>query len=170
MLFQNAYRYPIQPSMTTNKMPYQSPATTYKSNISNVPLKTAFASKVLWITLSIVIVLGLVATTTVSIVVTILTLCECTTWNSFIAGLTCSSHTSLNLYGTNGSIGVDVTNAAVATAIASALRTGTAYSGSSNGHSWQVGTCGTGIELTATGATYSCNPGYIIRPCVGNSN
>ncbi|CAF0967344.1 unnamed protein product [Rotaria magnacalcarata] len=95
---------------------------------------------------------------------------ECTTWNSFIAGLTCSSHTSLNLYGTNGSIGVDVTNAAVATAIASALRTGTAYSGSSNGHSWQVGTCGTGIELTATGATYSCNPGYIIRPCVGNSN
>ncbi|CAF2007477.1 unnamed protein product [Rotaria magnacalcarata] len=160
MLFQNAYRYPIQPSMTTNKMPYQSPATTYKSNISNVPLKTAFASKVLWITLSIVIVLGLVATTTVSIVVTILTLC----------GLTCSSHTSLNLYGTNGSIGIDVTNTAVATAIASALRTGTAYSGSSNGHSWQVGTCGTGIELTATGATYSCNPGYIIRPCVGNSN
>ncbi|CAF2031098.1 unnamed protein product [Rotaria magnacalcarata] len=96
-------------------------------------------------------------------------------WNNtlsifFVSGLTCSSHTSLNLYGTNGSIGIDVTNTAVATAIASALRTGTAYSGSSNGHSWQVGTCGTGIELTATGATYSCNPGYIIRPCVGNSN
>ncbi|CAF3706218.1 unnamed protein product [Rotaria socialis] len=126
MLFQNTYQYPIQPSMTTNKMLYQPPATTCKSNISNVPLvplKTAFASKVLWIALPIVIVLGLTAATTVPIIVMILTsetttttttsdttttaACattysqfftsgatpssECTTWNSFVAGLTCSS-------------------------------------------------------------------------------
>ncbi|CAF4996893.1 unnamed protein product [Rotaria magnacalcarata] len=46
-----------------------------------------------------------------------------------------------------------------------ALRTSTNFAASSNGFPWAVGTCGTGMELTAAGTMCICTNGYILRPC-----
>ena len=101
---------------------------------------------------------------------------QCTAWISFVAGLTCSTYYTVHIYGSKDTTGITITDSSVATAIATALRTGIAYTGISNGYTMKVGTCGGGIgapsgyvELSSTGGTCGCNPGYTVRPCQGGS-
>jgi hypothetical protein len=81
-------------------------------------------------------------------------------------------YTSLTMLGTNDPTGITLTNPTYVAAIALALRTTTAYGPvSSNGYSWEVGSCGgSPYELTATGGICGCSIGYTVRPCIGNSN
>ena len=92
-------------------------------------------------------------------------------WSTFIGQLTPRSYLSVTIKGSNDATGVSVTDATVATAIASALYSNTPNSWLSGGRTWAVGTCGSGLELSASGAVCNCvNPGYIVRPQIGNEN
>ncbi|CAF4384613.1 unnamed protein product, partial [Adineta steineri] len=97
---------------------------------------------------------------------------QCTAWTNFVAQLTASSYLSLTMSGTFDSVGVTTTDTTVIAAIALALRTSTSYGPvTSNGHSWVVGSCGSGYELSAGGSICACpSSDYIVRPCIGNSN
>ncbi|CAF3316223.1 unnamed protein product [Rotaria socialis] len=96
---------------------------------------------------------------------------QCTAWTTFRALLVGTSYTSLTISGSNDPTGITLTNAVYVNAIAQALRTYSTYGPvSSNSYSWQVGGCGSGPELTATGCICCCNTGYTVRPCIGNSN
>ncbi|CAF2148868.1 unnamed protein product [Rotaria magnacalcarata] len=61
--------------------------------------------------------------------------------------------------------GIVVIDLTIINSIAVALRTLTNFAASSNGFPWAVGTCGTGMELTAAGTMCICTNGYILRPC-----
>ncbi|CAF1275546.1 unnamed protein product [Rotaria magnacalcarata] len=61
--------------------------------------------------------------------------------------------------------GIVVIDLTIINSIAVALRTSTNFAASSNGFPWAVGTCGTGMELTAAGTMCICTNGYILRPC-----
>ncbi|CAF1513112.1 unnamed protein product, partial [Adineta steineri] len=93
----------------------------------------------------------------------------CSAWTSFVASLTCSTYKSFTLSGTYNTNGINATNSVVVNAIATALRTSSTYSGTSNGVTWYVGTCGGGMELAST-AVCACATGYSIRPCIGDLN
>ncbi|CAF0796005.1 unnamed protein product [Adineta steineri] len=95
---------------------------------------------------------------------------QCTAWITFAAGLTCTSYSSLRIYGSNDPTGITISDSYVVTAIAVALRANTTYSATSNGYTWIVGVCGSGYEITATGTLCTCNTGYTLRPCFGGSN
>lgn len=99
---------------------------------------------------------------------------QCSVWLSYLNSLAGRTFNSVTISGSLNSVGITLTNSAMATAIANALRTNTAYGPvSSNGYSWAVGPCavsGGYHELTATGAVCQCNTGYTIRPCIGNLN
>ena len=96
---------------------------------------------------------------------------QCSAWTSFVAQLTVRPYTLLVIRGTFDTVGVTVTDPTVIAGIAAALRTSTAYGPvTSNGRSWAVGACGGGRELSAAGTVCWCNTGYIVRPCIGNSN
>jgi hypothetical protein len=95
---------------------------------------------------------------------------QCTAWSSFVVGLTCSSYSSARIYGSNDPVGLTVTNSAVATGIASALRNSGSYTGTSNGYTWVVGPCGGGYEIRSTGVPCQSCTGYAISPCIGNNN
>ncbi|CAF4449710.1 unnamed protein product, partial [Adineta steineri] len=92
----------------------------------------------------------------------------CSAWTSFVASLTCSTYTSFTLSGTYNTNGINATNSVVVNPIATALRTLSTYSGTSNGVTWYVGIC-IGMEL-ASSAICQCATGYNIRPCTGNTN
>jgi hypothetical protein len=39
------------------------------------------------------------------------------------------------------------------------------------GFTWRVGNCGSGIEINADNTLCQCdNPGWIVRPCIGQGN
>ena len=99
---------------------------------------------------------------------------ECTAWLTFQSQLISRPYTSLTIKGSIDPTGITLTNPSIILDIANALRTNTAYGPiSSNGYSWAVGVCavsGSFYELTATGSICSCNTGYTVRPCIGNSN
>lgn len=92
-------------------------------------------------------------------------------WASYIAGLPSSGITSFIIRGSNDPIGITCTNASIAQSVADALRTSGSYSGTSNGHTWYVGGCGGGPELSADFGICSCpSPSYCVRPMIGNDN
>ena len=76
------------------------------------------------------------------------------------------------IYGSNNPQGVQCVGAAANT-ICQALGDGVAVNNvMCNGRTWNVGSCGSGIELNAQG-NISCqctNPGYVVRPCIGAYN
>jgi hypothetical protein len=84
--------------------------------------------------------------------------------------LTCTTYTKLQIYGSKDPTGITITDSSVATGLATALRTSTAYSGISNGYTMKVSACGGGYEITSVGVTCSCNTGYTVRPCQGGGN
>jgi hypothetical protein len=92
-------------------------------------------------------------------------------WSDFIGQLSPRTYASVTIKGSNEAVGVSVTDATVATAIANALFTNTPGTWTSGGHVWNVGSCGSGIEISAgTTSTCSCQSGYTVRPQIGNSN
>ena len=96
---------------------------------------------------------------------------QCTAWTSFVTLLTVRPYTGLVIRGSVDPVGVAVTDPTVIAGIALALRTSGVYGPvTSNGRSWAVGLCGSGRELSASGAVCSCTTGYTVRPCIGNSN
>jgi len=83
--------------------------------------------------------------------------------------LTCTTYTKLHIYGSKDPTGITLTDSTVVTAIATALRTSTTYTGISNGYTIKVGSCGSGgYEITASGTVCQCNTGYTLRPCNGS--
>jgi hypothetical protein len=96
---------------------------------------------------------------------------QCTAWATFVALLTVRPYSLLIARGSVDPVGVTVTDPVVIGNIALALRTSTAYGPvNSNARSWGVGLCGGGYELTVTGFVCSCTTGYVVRPCIGNTN
>jgi hypothetical protein len=97
---------------------------------------------------------------------------QCLVWRSFVAQLTVRSYTLLTMRGTFDPIGVTITDPSTIANIALALRTSTSFGPvTSNYRSWVVGPCENGPELSASGTICSCiNPGYSLRPCIGNLN
>ena len=108
----------------------------------------------------------------------------CNAWDTYRASLlSCYTFSSFRVYGSNDPVGKQCTNAVIATAVANALRTGTAYGptfDATSGQTWLVGNsaCGVsscnssaaGIELTGTGSNCNCLGGYTLRPNMGNLN
>jgi hypothetical protein len=96
---------------------------------------------------------------------------QCSAWVTFQSQLISLPYSSLTIEGSNNPTGITLTNPTYILAIANALQTNTAYGPvSSNGYSWEVGTCLSGSELTATGSICGCNTGYTVRPCTGSSD
>ncbi|CAF0900349.1 unnamed protein product [Adineta steineri] len=97
---------------------------------------------------------------------------QCTAWRVFTTGLTCSSYSLMQMYGSNDPTGITVTDSSVVTALALALRYNSTFGVTYNGVTWQVGPCssGTSYVITATGILCNCASGYTMRPCHGDSN
>ncbi len=102
---------------------------------------------------------------------------QCSAWQTFQASLLSSlNYTSFNVSGNLNTTGYTCTNPAVTAAVAAALRTGTATTQTSDGHTWYVGTCGSscenpGIELSVDQISCQCSGGVAsVRPSIGNSN
>ena len=92
---------------------------------------------------------------------------QCTAWQSFTASLT-GTYTSVTLSGSNDTTGRTCTGA-TANTLCQAIHNNTSVAAvSCNGHTWAVGTCGDGNELSADGTICACEtPGYTVRPCIG---
>jgi hypothetical protein len=97
---------------------------------------------------------------------------QCTQWKSFLANLPVENYTLLKIYGSNDNTGLTITDPTIINNIVNALRSSTPYGPvTSNGTSWAVGTCGSGIELAANTTICQCQtPSYSVRPCIGGTN
>jgi hypothetical protein len=97
----------------------------------------------------------------------------CTAWNDWRATLTAASYKAVTIRGSNDPVGVTCRDAAKATAICTALRTGGTVGFACGGRNWMVGVCGIAdsIELNADGEICGCaTSGYAVRPCIQNTN
>ncbi len=103
---------------------------------------------------------------------------QCNSWQSFRASLNGSyNYVGFTIKGSENTTGISCTDPVIAAAVANALRTGTNYSGSSDGQTWTVSaggcsssTCGgLFVELANQGGC-TCAPGYSIRPNITNDN
>ena len=105
---------------------------------------------------------------------------QCTAWTSFCGSLLSSYiYTGFNISGSLNTTGYTCTNPTVATAVASALRSGSTTTQTSDGHTWYVGTgCGSGcsggggavIELAVDQGTCACGSVASVRPAINNLN
>jgi len=95
---------------------------------------------------------------------------QCTTWNTFRASLS-GTYSKVTISGSASPTGVSCTGTNANT-LCQALRTGTAISTSiaCDGRNWRVGTCGSGIELSANGDMCQCTSGYVVRPCIATTS
>ena len=96
---------------------------------------------------------------------------DVTAWTNFRAGLVAGTYTKMELF-SNLNPGRTCTDPATCLIMAQALRNGTNTTAVFGGITWRTGSgCGGNIEFNATGSFCSCdNPGYCIRPGIGNSN
>ncbi len=102
---------------------------------------------------------------------------QCTSWDAFRATLNGSyNYTGFTIRGSMNPVGISCTDPAIAAAVANAMRTGSSYSGSSDGQTWYVdigctsGSCGpTAVALQNFPGCY-CATGYCVRPAIGNDN
>ncbi|CAF0768626.1 unnamed protein product [Adineta steineri] len=95
---------------------------------------------------------------------------QCTAFRVFTTGLTCSSYSLMQMYGSNDPVGITVTDSSVVTALALALRYNNTFGIMYNGITWKIDLCGSRYEITATGSVCSCTAGYTMRPCHVNSD
>ncbi|CAF1491590.1 unnamed protein product [Adineta steineri] len=95
---------------------------------------------------------------------------QCTAFRVFTTGLTCSSYSLMQMYGSNDPVGITVTDSSVVTSLALALRYNNTFGIIYNGVTWKVGVCGpsNSYEITATGSLCPCTAGYTMRPCHGD--
>ncbi len=92
-------------------------------------------------------------------------------WSSFIDQLSPRIYASVTIKGSNEVVGVSVTDATIATAIANALYTNVSGSWTTGGRVWNVGVCASGIEISAsTTGLCTCESAYTVRPQIGNSS
>ncbi len=95
---------------------------------------------------------------------------ECTNWETFRANLQPTKYTCVQLVG-SGAKGRTTCDAPNVQLVATALRNGTTASVISGSDTWNVGTCGSGIEINANaGGICGCAAVPILRPCIGNTN
>lgn len=98
---------------------------------------------------------------------------QCTAWTTYIGGLG-SSYSSMTFNGSNDSVGYTCSTASVVNNMAGALKAKTSYSASCNGHTWATCPSDTDelwIDPPSLCSGADCpNPGYILRPCIGNTN
>jgi hypothetical protein len=98
---------------------------------------------------------------------------ECGNWNAFRAMVQGAGPFSVvKIAGSNHPQGVTC-NGAAANTICQALGNGQTVLGvACDGRTWNVGTCGAGIEINAqgNGVCQCTNPGYTSRPCINNGN
>ena len=99
------------------------------------------------------------------------TAAECTNWETFRANLQPANYTCVQLVG-GGAKGKTTCDAPNVQLLATALRNGTTASIVSGSDTWNVGTCGSGIEINANAPSIcSCNAtAAILRPCIGAGN
>src|SRR6266404_3948436 len=97
-------------------------------------------------------------------------------WEDFRQSLTPAGYDTVTINGTFDTVGRTLTDATVVPQIAAALKSGTSVSLNAGGHTWNVGTCGSGIEFNASdignvicGCT-SPSQAYTVRPEIGASN
>ncbi len=98
-------------------------------------------------------------------------------WNTFTAevgvGAAANSYISVSLSGSGDPVGFTCTDPASTNTLGAALSVvGTSTSVTCDGNTWNVGPCGPGQELNVNAPSIcGCiNPGYIIRPTIGNLN
>lgn len=94
-------------------------------------------------------------------------------WITFRNSLNPGTYTKLIIKGSLDTTGVSITNATIVNEIAAALKNPdqNEHYWVSNGRNWSVGWCGDGPELSANEYTCTCyNPGYTVRPQIGNYN
>jgi len=96
---------------------------------------------------------------------------QCSAWNTFRGAIQTTAYSKITIRGSRDTVGVSCTGT-VANTLCQSLRIGTVMSTSvaCGGRNWKTGTCATGFELSANGDTCQCTTGYIVRPCIGNSN
>jgi len=99
---------------------------------------------------------------------------QCTSWNSWRAGLATSGYTRVTMKGTYDTTGITCSVPATAQAIADAIRTGGRGTWTCDGHNWSLcdrysGELWIDPPLECSGANCP-NPGYLVRPCIGNLN
>jgi hypothetical protein len=95
---------------------------------------------------------------------------QCSAWTAFTSSLTNTTYGTLIVGGSASTVQATCTGSEAAT-ICEALHAGTTTSASCGGHTWYVGTCGSGTELSADNAVCSCGTtGFTVRPCIGNDN
>jgi hypothetical protein len=98
------------------------------------------------------------------------TAAECTNWETFRANLQPTKYTCVQLVG-SGAKGRTTCDAPNVQLIATALRDGTTTSVVSGSDTWNVGTCGAGIEINANAGICACGAtAPVLRPCIGNTN
>src|SRR6266446_2601149 len=97
-------------------------------------------------------------------------------WEDFRQSLTPAGYDTVTISGTFDTVGRTLTDATVVPQIAAALKSGTSASFNTGGFTWNVGTCGTGIEFNASNignvicACLSPSQAYTVRPEIGASN
>ncbi len=100
---------------------------------------------------------------------------QCSAWTAFRASLTPKCYTKLTIKGTFEAVGLTTSDPAIIAAYANALNTNVSYiSPITNGNEWHYcSSTSTHVWVNPVGfcSGANCpNPGYIIRPCIGNSN
>ena len=106
---------------------------------------------------------------------------QCTAWTTFANSLSSSgNYIKMTISGTYDATGIVCTDKAIITAFVAAIKsclstTGTPYmSPLTNGHYWSICNRYSGeiwIDPPASCSGSNCpNPGYVIRPCIGNAN
>jgi hypothetical protein len=99
---------------------------------------------------------------------------QCTSWNSWRAGLATSGYSSVTMSGTFDTTGITCSDPTMAQAIADAIRTGARGTWTCDGHDWSLcdrysGELWIDPPLECSGSNCP-NPGYLVRPCIGNAN
>lgn len=95
---------------------------------------------------------------------------QCTNWNTFRAQLTTRPYYQVRLSGSNGSF-KECTNPALVQQMAAALRTLTAGTWVDGSNTWQIASDINGRFGVNMSSLSACdNPGYIVKPCIGNTN
>ena len=100
---------------------------------------------------------------------------QCDSWEVFRTLLPVSGISEVTIYGDFDPAGLTCAIPEQAQALADAIRDGREWLGSCDGHDWSV--CGTRysgevwIDPPTLCSGSNCpNPGYILRPCIGNAN
>jgi hypothetical protein len=98
---------------------------------------------------------------------------QCDRWNAYLLHqLDFNPYQSITVSGTFDPVGVTCTDPGAASDICHVLHDDITFPVSivCDGHTWNVGLCGVGVELTVDTLPCACNTGRVVRPCIGNPN